>query len=140
MGNERPDVHARAASTAMDGTGARRPEVIPIVRSLIVPANRTLPNISLIPRSVFRHQQAARAGDASTVVHLHEPMTPTPCVATLAMCTGADWVGTFTPNGDPRLDEILLLRMWGFLMEAARHRIAVSDAARSADRWLPSDY
>jgi phosphatidylinositol alpha-mannosyltransferase len=66
-------------------------------------------------------------------------MTPTPCIATLAMST-APMVGTFHANGD--LGWMRFAKpMWGFLAERLDHRIAVSERAReSADRWLPGEY
>ena len=112
--------------------------MIPIGRSVIVPANGTLPNIILSPRSVFRIKQAL-ARERFDVVHLHEPMTPTPCIATLAMCT-APMVGTFHANGDLGWMRFAT-PLWGFLVDRLDHRIAVSERAReSADRWLPADY
>jgi phosphatidylinositol alpha-mannosyltransferase len=73
------------------------------------------------------------------VVHLHEPMTPTPCVATLAVCT-APMVGTFHASGD--LGWMRFAKpTWGFLADRIDHRIAVSQRAlESAQRWLPGDY
>jgi phosphatidylinositol alpha-mannosyltransferase len=118
--------------------GSPPPDVIPIGRSVIVPANGTLPNIILSPRSVFRIKQALER-ERFDVVHLHEPMTPTPCVATLALCT-APMVGTFHANGE--LGWMRIAKpVWGFLADRLDRRIAVSERAReSADRWLPGDY
>ena len=114
------------------------PDVIPIGRSVIVPANGTLPNIILSPRSFFRIRHAL-GREQFDVVHLHEPMTPTPCVATLAVCT-APMVGTFHANGD--LGWMRYAKpAWGFLADRLDHRIAVSERAlESAQRWLPGDY
>jgi phosphatidylinositol alpha-mannosyltransferase len=105
---------------------------------VIVPANGTLPNIILSPRSFFRIRRALER-ERFDVVHLHEPMTPTPCIATLALCT-APMVGTFHANGD--LGWMYFgKRAWGFLADRIDHRIAVSERARdSAARWLPGDY
>jgi phosphatidylinositol alpha-mannosyltransferase len=112
--------------------------VIPIGRSVIVPANGTLPNIILSPRSFFRIRDALRR-ERFDVVHLHEPMTPTPCVATLAVCT-APMVGTFHASGD--LGWMRFAKpTWGFLADRIDHRIAVSQRAlESAQRWLPGNY
>jgi len=72
-------------------------------------------------------------------VHLHEPMTPTPCVATLALCT-APMVATFHASGD--LGWMRYAKpVWGFLAARIDRRIAVSERAlESARRWLPGDY
>jgi phosphatidylinositol alpha-mannosyltransferase len=138
MGNDPPGQFTRVLHPRHGRHGSPPPEVIPIGRSVIVPANGTLPNIILSPRSVFRIKEAL-ARERFDVIHLHEPMTPTPCIATLAMST-APMVGTFHASGD--LGWMRFARpMWGFLAERLDHRIAVSERARvSADRWLPGDY
>ena len=138
MGNDPPGQFTRVLHPRHGRHGTPPPEVIAIGRSVIVPANGTLPNIILSPRSVFRIRQALER-ERFDVVHLHEPMTPTPCVATLAMCT-APMVGTFHANGN--LGWMRYAKpAWGFLAERLDHRIAVSERAReSADRWLPGDY
>jgi phosphatidylinositol alpha-mannosyltransferase len=138
MGNDPPGQFTRVLHPRHGRHGTPPPEVIPIGRSVIVPANGTLPNIILSPRSVFRIKQALER-ERFDVVHLHEPMTPTPCIATLAMCT-SPMVGTFHANGD--LGWMTFAKpLWGFLAERLDHRIAVSERAReSADRWLPGDY
>jgi phosphatidylinositol alpha-mannosyltransferase len=138
MGNDPPGQFTRVLHPRHGRHGMPPPDVIPIGRSVIVPANGTLPNIILSPRSVFRIRQAL-ARERFDVVHLHEPMTPTPCVATLSFCT-APMVGTFHASG-----ELGWMRyatpVWGFLADRLDHRIAVSERAReSAGRWLPGDY
>jgi phosphatidylinositol alpha-mannosyltransferase len=138
MGNDPPGQFTRVLHPRHGRHGTPPPEVIPIGRSVIVPANGTLPNIILSPRSFFRIREALQR-ERFDVVHLHEPMTPTPCVATLAVCT-APMVATFHASGDlgwMRLGK----RAWGFLADRLDHRIAVSPRARdSAARWLPGDY
>jgi phosphatidylinositol alpha-mannosyltransferase len=138
MGNDPPGQFTRVLHPRHGRHGTPSPDVIAIGRSVIVPANGTLPNIILSPRSVFRIKQAL-ARERFDVVHLHEPMTPTPCIATLAMCT-APMVGTFHANGD--LGWMKFGKpAWGFLAERLDRRIAVSERAReSAARWLPGDY
>ncbi|HTO24432.1 MAG TPA: glycosyltransferase family 4 protein, partial [Gaiellaceae bacterium] len=118
--------------------GSPPPDVIPIGRSVIVPANGSLPNIILSPRSIFRIRDAL-ARENFDVIHLHEPMTPTPCIATLAMYDGP-MVATFHASGD--LGWMRIAKgVWGFLAERLDHRIAVSEMAKvSAQRWLPADY
>jgi phosphatidylinositol alpha-mannosyltransferase len=138
MGNDPPGQFTRVLHPRHGRHGMPPPDVIPIGRSVIVPANGTLPNIILSPRSVFRIKQAL-ARERFDVVHLHEPMTPTPCIATLAMCT-APMVATFHASGDLGWMNVGKWA-WGFLAERLDHRIAVSEQAReSAARWLPGDY
>ena len=98
MGNDPPGQFTRVLHPRHGRHGMPPPDVIPIGRSVIVPANGTLPNIILSPRSVYRIKQALER-ERFDVVHMHEPMTPTPCIATLAMCT-APMVATFHANGE----------------------------------------
>ena len=138
MGNDPPGQFTRVLHPRHGRHGMPPPDVIPIGRSVIVPANGTLPNIILSPRSIFRIKQALER-ERFDIVHMHEPMTPTPCIATLAMCT-APMVGTFHANGDLGWMKWGVIG-WGFLADRLDHRIAVSERAReSAGRWLPGDY
>jgi phosphatidylinositol alpha-mannosyltransferase len=138
MGNDPPGQFTRVLHPRHGRHGQPPPDVIPIGRSVIVPANGTLPNIILSPRSVFRIVQALER-ERFDVVHLHEPMTPTPCIATLAVCT-APMVATFHASGDLAWMKIGK-PVWGFLADRLDHRIAVSQRAlESANRWLPGDY
>ena len=73
------------------------------------------------------------------LLHLHEPMTPTPCIAALALWDGP-MVGTHHASGDLGWMR-LATPVWGFLEERLDRRIAVSEQARaSAQRWLPGEY
>jgi phosphatidylinositol alpha-mannosyltransferase len=138
MGNDPPGQFTRFLHPRHGRHGEPPPDVIPIGRSVIVPANGSLPNIILSPRSFFRIKQALER-EQFDVVHLHEPMTPTPCIATLAVCT-APMVGTFHAHGDLGWMKIGQ-PVWGFLAERLDRRIAVSPlAAESANNWLPGNY
>src|SRR5918994_5792707 len=138
MGNDPPGQFTRVLHPRIGRGGAPPPEVIPVGRSVIVPANGSLPNIILSPRSVLRMRRVL-AREAFDVLHLHEPMTPTPCIASLALFDGP-MVGTHHASGD--LGWMRLARpVWGFLEERLDRRIAVSEQARaSAQRWLPGEY
>jgi len=138
MGNDPPGQFTRTLHPRHGRDGPPPPDVIAIGRSVIVPANGSLPNIILSPRSVFRIRSALER-ERFDVVHLHEPMTPTPCIATLAYYTGP-MVGTFHASGD--LGWMRIARhVWGFLADRLDRRIAVSEMARtSAQRWLPGEY
>jgi phosphatidylinositol alpha-mannosyltransferase len=138
MGNDPPGQFTRVLHPRHGRHGQPPPDVIPIGRSVIVPANGSLPNIILSPRSVFRIKQALDR-ERFDVVHLHEPMTPTPCIATLAWCT-APMVATFHANGDLGWMKFGKVA-WGFLADRLDYRIAVSERAlESAQRWLPGEY
>jgi phosphatidylinositol alpha-mannosyltransferase len=107
-------------------------------RSVIVPANGSLPNIILSPRSVFRIRRVLER-ERFDLVHIHEPMTPTPGVAAMALGR-CPMVATFHASGE--LSWLKLAKpAWGFLVDRLDHRIAVSEPAReSADRYFPGDY
>jgi phosphatidylinositol alpha-mannosyltransferase len=112
--------------------------VIPIGRSVIVPANGSLPNIVLSPRSIFRIRRVLES-ERFDLLHLHEPMTPTPCVAALALAQ-CPLVATFHASGELSWLKPAKLA-WGFLLDRLDHRIAVSEPAReSASRYFPGDY
>jgi phosphatidylinositol alpha-mannosyltransferase len=112
--------------------------VLPVGRSVIVPANGSLPNIVLSPRAFFRIRQALER-ERFDVLHLHEPMSPAICTATLVLAR-TPIVATFHASGD--LGWMKLGKpFWGFLMDRIDHRIAVSERARlSQQRWLPGEY
>ena len=138
MGNDPPGSFTRALHPRLGRHGEPPPEVIPIGRSVIVPANGTLPNIILSPRSVFRIRRVLER-ERFDVIHIHEPMTPTPAVATLALAQ-CPLVATFHASGE--LSWLKLAKpVWGFLLDRIDHRIAVSEPAReSAARYSPGDY
>jgi phosphatidyl-myo-inositol alpha-mannosyltransferase len=138
MGNDPPGQFTRALHPRSGRHGEPPPDVIPIGRSVIVPANGALPNIILSPRSFLRVKQALDR-ERFDVIHLHEPMTPIPCVATLALAD-APCVATHHAAG-----ELGWLKgampLWGFLMDRIVKRIAVSTRARdSAARYVPDEY
>jgi phosphatidylinositol alpha-mannosyltransferase len=139
MGNDPPGQFTRVLHPRVGRHGDPPPDVIPIGRSVIVPANGTLPNIILSPRSFFRIR-AALERERFDVLHLHEPMTPTVCIATLALTRDTPIVATHHASGDLAWMAIAT-PVWGFLEERIDQRIAVSRrAADSANRWLPGDY
>jgi phosphatidylinositol alpha-mannosyltransferase len=138
IGNDPPGSFTRALHPRLGRHDAPPPEVIPIGRSVIVPANGSLPNIILSPRSVFRIRRVLER-ERFDVIHVHEPMTPAPGVAALALAR-CPIVATFHACG-----ELAWLKfgqhVWGFLMDRIDQRIAVSERARdSAARYFPGDY
>jgi phosphatidylinositol alpha-mannosyltransferase len=138
MGNDPPGQFTRVLHPRHGRHGDPPPDVIPIGRSVIVPANGSLPNIILSPRSIFRIRQTLER-EHFDLLHLHEPMTPIPCIAALASYRGP-MVGTFHASGDLGWMKIAT-PVWGFLMDRIDRRIAVSEMAReTASSWLPGDY
>jgi phosphatidylinositol alpha-mannosyltransferase len=138
MGNDPPGQFTRFLHPRQGRHGEPPPEVIPVGRSVIVPANGTLPNIILSPRAFFRLRDALER-EQFDVLHLHEPMTPLICTATLAIAT-CPMVATFHSSGDlgwMRLGE----PVWGFLMSRLDRRIVVSQKGRETwERWAPGSY
>jgi len=112
--------------------------VLPVGRSVIVPANGSLPNIVLTPATPLRIKRIFQR-ERFDVIHVHEPMTPAIGVASLALWDGPT-VGTFHASGD--LGWMRFGRYtWGFLADRIDRRIAVSEQARdSVQRWLPGKY
>src|SRR5262249_49582582 len=118
--------------------GEPPPDVISVGRSVIVPANGSLPNIVLSPSSVSAIRRVLER-EHFDVLHLHEPMTPAICIATLALGR-VPMVATLHAHG--ALGWMKFGKpLWGFLVERLDVRIAVSPHARdSAQAWLPGDY
>jgi phosphatidylinositol alpha-mannosyltransferase len=138
MGNDPPGQFTRVLHPRVGRHGDPPADVIPIGRSVIVPANGSLPNIILSPRSVFRIRRVLER-EGFDLLHLHEPMTPTPCIASLALWQGP-MVATHHASGNLGWMR-LAVPLWGFLEDRLDRRIAVSEqAAASARRWLPGEY
>src|SRR5262245_19460295 len=75
IGNDPP---GRLTRLLHPRVGSREPPpdyVIPIGRSVIVPANGTLPNIVLSPSATVRMRRIC-AQERFDVVHVHEPFAP----------------------------------------------------------------
>jgi phosphatidylinositol alpha-mannosyltransferase len=138
MGNDPPGQFTRVLHPRHGRHGDPPDDVIPIGRSVIVPANGTLPNIILSPRAIPRIRQVL-AREKFDLLHLHEPMTPIPCICALASYNGP-MVGTFHASGD--LGWMRIAKpVWGFLAERLDRRIAVSDKAEeTAKHWLGGEY
>ena len=138
MGNDPPGQFTRVLHPRVGRHGNPPANVIPVGRSVIVPANGSLPNIVLSPRSIFR-VRATLEREQFDVLHLHEPMTPAICVAVLSLAT-CPMVATHHASGELGWMSGGM-RVWGFLMQRIDRRIAVSEQARtSAARWIPGDY
>jgi phosphatidylinositol alpha-mannosyltransferase len=138
MGNDPPGQFTRALHPREGRDGPPPPDVIPVGRSAIVPANGSLPNIILGPRSVWRIKQALER-ERFDVLHLHEPLTPTLCIASLAMAK-CPVVATFHASGELGWTKIAM-PIWGFLLDRIDERIAVSEQSRaSANRYSPAAY
>jgi phosphatidylinositol alpha-mannosyltransferase len=138
IGHDPPGRFTSALHPRHGRHGRPPPDVLPVGRSVIVPANGTLPNIVLSPSSVVRIKRALER-ERFDVLHLHEPMTPAICIAALSLAR-VPMVATFHASGN--LGWMRIARpTWGFLADRLDHRIAVSEQARESQRrWLPGDY
>jgi phosphatidylinositol alpha-mannosyltransferase len=138
MGNDPPGSFTHLLHPGL-GRHIDPPEyVLPVGRSVIVPANGSLPNIVLSPSTPSRIRRIFER-EHFDVIHVHEPMTPAIGVAALALWSGPT-VATFHASG-----ELGWMRggkyVWGFLADRIDRRIAVSEQARvTAERWLPGEY
>jgi phosphatidylinositol alpha-mannosyltransferase len=138
MGHDPPGALTRFLHPRSGRHGDLPRDIIPLGRSVVVPANGSLPNIVLSPRSIGRIRHVLRS-ELFDIVHLHEPFTPAICVATLVY---ADCPAVATWHAAGELGWMGAgLRVWGFLMDRIETRIAVSRlAAQSVERWLGSDF
>jgi phosphatidylinositol alpha-mannosyltransferase len=138
MGNDPPGQFTRALHPRVGRDGPPPPDVIPVGRSAIVPANASLPNIILGPRSVLRVKRVLER-ERFDLLHVHEPMTPVLAIGSLAM-TRSPVVATFHASGGLAWTKPGM-PLWGFLLDRIDARIAVSEQARAtAQRYAPAEY
>jgi phosphatidyl-myo-inositol alpha-mannosyltransferase len=138
MGNDPPGQFTRVLHPRVGRHDEPPARVIPVGRSVIVPANGSLPNIVLSPRTFGRIRRALER-ERFDVLHLHEPMTPAICTSALVLAR-TPLVATFHASGDLGWMK-LGTPLWGFLIDRIDHRIAVSERARASQRrWLPGEY
>ena len=112
-----------------EGRHMRPPEyVIPVGRSVIVPANASLPNIILSPPAMLRMRRIF-AEERFDVIHVHEPYAPILSAFALIVAD-CPTVATFHAAGEKLSWYPMGRRVWGIAVDRADHRIAVSEAAR----------
>ena len=134
IGHDPPGHFTRLLHPRTGRHGDLPPDVIPVGRSVVVPANGSLPNIVLSPRTVSRIREVLER-ERFDVLHLHEPMTPAICVAALAIAR-CPLVATCHAAGNLGWMKYAV-HFWGFLMDRIDARIAVSREAKvSAERWV----
>ena len=129
IGNDPPGLASRLLHPRAGRHEEPPPFVIPVGRTVIVPANFSLSNVCLTPQSMLRMKRAF-ARERFDVVHVHEPFVPilslyalegAPCpiVATCHAAGGRWWKWGKRFWGQPLEDRI-------------DYRIAVSEPARAA--------
>jgi phosphatidylinositol alpha-mannosyltransferase len=119
-----------------EGRHTRPPDyVLPVGRSVIVPANASLPNIILSPQSMLRMKRAF-AEERFDVVHVHEPIAPVLSAFALGIAD-CPVVATCHAAGERLGWYPMGTVFWGILFERIDYRIAVSEAARrSAEPYV----
>jgi phosphatidylinositol alpha-mannosyltransferase len=114
-----------------EGRHTRPPDyVLPVGRSVIVPANASLPNIILSPPAMLRMKRIF-AEERFDVVHVHEPYAPVLSPFALAVSDSV-LVATCHAAGDDLGWYPIARPFWGVLMKRLDYRIAVSESARRA--------
>jgi phosphatidyl-myo-inositol alpha-mannosyltransferase len=113
------------------GRHTRPPEyVIPVGRSVIVPANASLPNIILSPQSMVRMRRIWER-EAFDLVHVHEPLAP--ILSAFALASAPSPIVATCHSAGERLGWYPLGRsLWGVLAKRIDQRIAVSESAKRA--------
>jgi phosphatidyl-myo-inositol alpha-mannosyltransferase len=104
------------------------PYVIPVGRSVIVPANGSLSNVILTPRSMGRIRSVL-ARERFDVLHVHEPLTPVISAFALTQYEGPV-VSTSHAAGETIRWYPIAKLAWGFLAERIDVKLAVSERAR----------
>ena len=102
--------------------------VVPVGRSVIVPANGSLSNIVLTPHTPARIRRIVRR-ERFDVLHVHEPATPLISAVSLVVAD-CPVVSTSHSAGESMRWYPPAHALWGFLLERIDHRLAVSERAR----------
>ncbi|MGH3022309.1 MAG: glycosyltransferase family 4 protein [Gaiellaceae bacterium] len=113
------------------GRHGRPPDyVLPVGRSVIVPANASLPNIILSPNALLRMRRIWER-ERFDVVHVHEPFAP--ALSAFALATAPCPIVVTCHSAGERLAWYPIGKvLWGSVMTRVERRIAVSEAARRA--------
>jgi phosphatidylinositol alpha-mannosyltransferase len=132
IGNDPPGVLTAALHPRKGRHETPPPYVIPVGRSVIIPANGSLSNIVLTPRSILRIRRLLER-ERFDVLHVHEPIVPLISAFALALAPpGCPIVSTSHVAGETMRWYRPALPLWGFLLERIDYRIAVSERAREA--------
>jgi len=138
VGNDPPGSFTRLLHPRLGRHDAPPESVIPVGRTVIVPANGSLANIVLSPSALAKIRRALER-EQFDVLHVHEPMTPAVCVAAMALAP-CPVVATWHAAGPLRWNRNAV-HFWGFLMDRVDYRIAVSEQARrAAERSFPGRF
>lgn len=121
------------------GEAPNEEQVIRIGRSVPVPANGSICPVAVDIRMRAKVRRMLRA-ERFDVLHLHEPLMPSLCLAVLAEAK-APTVGTFHANNDAALGYRVFRPVLGNYLKNLNARIAVSPAAvRTVSRHFGGEY
>ena len=136
------DRHARLAHRGIAPQRRRAPGyLVPLGRTVGVPANDGVSNLALSPTAISRLGRELRGGGYD-VVHVHEPNAPVVSWYATELAT-APLVGTFHSGSTKWLSNTVASRVLSArrLYAKLRVRIAVSEAARwTAERYYGGRY
>jgi phosphatidyl-myo-inositol alpha-mannosyltransferase len=112
-----------------EGRHGRPPDyVIPVGRSVIAPANDSLPNIILSPPAMLRMLRAYDE-ERFDVLHVHEPLAPV--LSAFALATGRCPIVVTCHSAGKLTWYPMGKLLWGVVARRIDHRIAVSEPART---------
>jgi phosphatidyl-myo-inositol alpha-mannosyltransferase len=138
IGNDPPGSFTRVLHPRLGRHDEPPTGVIPVGRTVIVPANGSLSNV-VVSAGTLRKVRRALGRERFDVLHVHEPMTPAVCVAAIALAQ-CPVVATWHAAGPLRWNGHAV-HLWGFLIDRVDYRIAVSEQARrSAERFFPGPF
>jgi phosphatidylinositol alpha-mannosyltransferase len=128
IGNDPPGLLTTLLHPRAGRHGSLPDFVIPVGRTVIVPANASLSNVCLTPRSMQRIKGAFER-ERFDVVHVHEPLAP--IISQYALAAASCPVVTTSHSAGGRWWK-WGYRFWHVLIPRIDHRIAVSEEARRA--------
>jgi phosphatidyl-myo-inositol alpha-mannosyltransferase len=130
MGHDPPG-HLTHLLHPKEGRHARPPDyVLPVGRSVIVPANASLPNVILSPPAMLRMRRIFER-ERFDVVHVHEPLAPVLSAFALIVAQSPT-VATCHSAGERLAWYPVGKFLWGIAAERIDYRIAVSETARES--------
>jgi phosphatidylinositol alpha-mannosyltransferase len=128
IGNDPPGLLTRLLHPRAGRHGLVPEFVIPVGRTVIVPANASLSNVCLTPQSMQRIKRAFQR-ERFDVVHVHEPLAP--IISQYALAAATCPIVTTSHSAGGRWWK-WGYRFWHVLIPRIDYRIAVSEAAREA--------
>jgi phosphatidylinositol alpha-mannosyltransferase len=128
IGNDPPGQLTRLLHPRAGRHGPVPEFVIPVGRTVIVPANASLSNVCLTPQSMPRIKRAFQR-ERFDVVHVHEPLAP--IISQYALAAARCPIVTTSHSAGGRWWK-WGYRFWHVLLPRIDYRIAVSEEARRA--------